>query len=247
MQRLRTASWLMAAGLAFAVLPAAAAEFTQSSLMPGQTSDPRLYDINAVTITQSVSSSIVSLNSVSCNNGVNHVENSYYRKFDLNGAHGITTAFTITQVDFGIEEANAGTGVQPVTLKLYTIPNAAVGIPLGSLTPIGTAPLVIADQSLTIFLAPIAAVVATPLLSDLVVEVLTPDGTAGPNLFWIGSNAAGQSAPSYIRAPGCGIAAPVTLASIGFPGMHIYMAVTGSEAATAVAGSSWGRVKTLYR
>jgi hypothetical protein len=240
---------LVAAGLTLAVVPAFAG-FLGSGLTPGQTSDPRLYDINAVTITQN-SSAVLAVGSVACAENAapfSTTENSYYRRFDLNGAHGIVTPFSVTQVDFGVELAETSTGGPfVVTVRLHTIPNAAA-LTTANMTLIGTANVNVPDgTSLVIFQVPIAAAVAAPLLDDLVVEILTPDGRPTDQRLFIGSNSAGQTAPSFIRAPDCGIAQPTNLAGIGFPGMHVYMAVTGNEAGTPVAGSSWGRVKTLYR
>jgi hypothetical protein len=40
---------------------------------------------------------------------------------------------------------------------------------------------------------------------------------------------------------------PTDTAALGFPGMHIVMAVTGSDGGVPTAGATWGRVKTLYR
>ena len=74
---------------------------------------------------------------------------------------------------------------------------------------------------------------ATPTIAanlSLVLEVFVPDGTTAGNIFFMGSNAAGQTAPGYIRAPatGCDITQPVTLASISFPNVHLVMQVTGT-------------------
>ena len=66
-----------------------------------------------------------------------------------------------------------------------------------------------------------------PAGSVLVVEVFTPNGQTTNNSFFIGSNAAGQTGPSYIAAADCTIPEPATTASIGFPNMHIVMNVTG--------------------
>jgi hypothetical protein len=45
--------------------------------------------------------------------------------------------------------------------------------------------------------------------------------------FLIGSNNMGQTAPSYLAAPACGITQPTPFAAIGFSGVHIVMNVTG--------------------
>src|SRR5690606_28587580 len=49
-------------------------------------------------------------------------------------------------------------------------------------------------------------------------------------VFYIGSNGAGQSAPSYLAATDCGISEPATTDSIGWPDMHIVMNVSGDTA-----------------
>ncbi len=58
----------------------------------------------AQTLTHSLSQTIIALNSVSCNAGGLHADNSYFRVFDL-PAFGITGAFNVTDVDIGIETA----------------------------------------------------------------------------------------------------------------------------------------------
>jgi hypothetical protein len=212
------------------------------------------------TITHSSSQAITPLNSVSCNDGIGHTDNSYYRAFTLS-SFGIGGAFDVQSIDIAIEEAASGTGTQPtgkskggvappngsskksishrgkvsapagagqsLTVNLYTssMPFPA-GFP-GSLTPIGTATVNIADQSGTIVNVPVTGTAAAG--SELVVEVFTPDGTAVGNLFFIGSNAAAETGPSYLRAADCGVTTPTTTAALGFPDMHIVLNVNGCE------------------
>ena len=202
------------------------------------------------TITQSSSQAITSLNSVSCNNGIGHTDNSYYRAFTLS-SFGISGAWNIQSVDIGVEEASTGnagvpsngkTGfskssgkgskgvkapnaTQPISVKLYTSSMAfPAGFP-GSLTLIGQTNTTVADQSLTIINIPVTG--TAPAGSQLVVEVFTPNGEAAGNLFFIGSNAAAETGPSYLRAPDCGVNNPTTTAALGFPNMHIVMNVNG--------------------
>jgi hypothetical protein len=205
------------------------------------------------TITQSSSQAITPLNSVSCNDGFGHTDNSYWRAFTLS-SFGITNAFDVQSIDIGIEEATAGGtaskgaksiskskkgkaskgsaaptggGSQPVTVRIYTSSTAfPSGFP-GSLTQIGTATVNVADQSGTILNVPITGTAAAG--SQLVVEVFTPDGTTTGNLFFIGSNAAAETGPSYLSAADCGITTPTTTTAIGFPDMHIVLNVNGCE------------------
>ena len=195
-----------------------------------------LLDVPAVTITHSVSDTIIA-GSVACNAGGIHTDNSYYRAFTL-ADFGITQDFNVTMVEIGIEQANGGGGTQPITVNLWTssqpFPN---GFP-GSLTQIGTANINVPDQALTLFQIPVTG--TAPAGSELVVEIFTPDGTAGGNSFFIGSNSLGQTGPSYILAAACGITVPTDLAAIGFPNMHIVMSVTGD------VSSGYGLPELLY-
>jgi hypothetical protein len=205
---------------------------------------------NPQTITHSTSQAITSLNSVSCNNGIGHTENSYYRAFTLS-TFGITNTFDVQSVDIGVEQASAGGGAgsqspskfqkrgfssapsgggsQPITVKLYTSSSPfPTGFP-GSLTLIGQTDTTISDQALSIVNIPVTG--SAPAGSELVVEILTPDGRPAGNLFFIGSNSAPETGPSFLRAPDCGVTTPTTTAAIGFPGMHIVLNVNGCEQA----------------
>src|SRR6185295_11218531 len=59
---------------------------------------------SCTTITESSSQAITPLNSVSCNDGIGHTDNSYFRAFTLS-SFGIVGAFNVQSVDIGIEEA----------------------------------------------------------------------------------------------------------------------------------------------
>ncbi|MEZ4770350.1 MAG: carboxypeptidase-like regulatory domain-containing protein [Caldilineales bacterium] len=185
------------------------------------------------TITHSQSQAIVDNNSVSCNNASGHADNAYLREFNLN-SFGISGAFNVTSVQFGVEYAEAGSGgSQPIRLRLYRKTNPAGSLTYGNLTTITTVNTNISDQAST---RPTISIAGTaPAGSVLVVEVFTPNGQSAGNFFWIGSNSAGQTAPSYLAAPTCGISEPTTTASIGYPDMHIVMNVTGTVSTQANA------------
>ncbi len=180
---------------------------------------------NSMTITESTDPvNIVTGNSVSCNAGGLHADNSYFRAFTLSD-FGITDDFTVSQVEIGVEQAIGATGTQPVTCNLYTSSQVfPAGYP-GSLTLIGTVDASVPDQSLTLYTFDVSGV--APAGSQLVVEIFTPDGQTAGNSFYIGSNTAGESAPSYLLAGDCGITTPTATSAIGFPDMNIVMSVTG--------------------
>ncbi|MEZ5028890.1 MAG: hypothetical protein R2765_08920 [Ferruginibacter sp.] len=62
----------------------------------------------------------------------------------------------------------------------------------------------------------------------MIVELFTPSGQATGKSFFIGSNAAPQTGPSYLSAAACGVTSPTDVAAIGFPNMHIILNIGGT-------------------
>jgi hypothetical protein len=180
----------------------------------------------AVTITHSVSQDIQQFNSVACNNGFAHTDNSYLRVFTLSD-FGIDTDFAVTNVEIGIEQATGAGGDQPATVNLYTLEGPLLW---ANLTLIGSAPVSVDDQALTIINMPVEGVATGG--STLVVEFFTPDGNAEGNLLFVGSNNLGQTGLTYLAAADCGVPEPTDTGTLGFPDMHLVMNVTG-EAGSA--------------
>jgi hypothetical protein len=180
-----------------------------------------------VTLSQSVSDVIAPQNSVGCidqsTTPAQHKDNSYYRVFDL-AAAGVPGDLEVEYVQIGVEEATSPTGSQPATLSLYTLGGTFL---VGNLQVLATTSVTIQNQAATLNTMPIATTV--PAGSKLVVELFVPDSAGQGRLFFIGSNAVGQTAPSFLRAnvAGCDVTEPTDLAALGFPGMHIVMKVVG--------------------
>ncbi len=177
----------------------------------------------ATTLTQSTSTAITQFNSVSCNAGGLHTDNSYWRAYNL-ATFGLTGPITINTVTFGIEQA-AG-GPQPVTVNLYTQTTGT--FPTGTRTLVGTQNLTVPNQALSLFTGTFTTPVTVPNTAVLIVELFTPSGQATGRSFFIGSNAAAQTGPSYISAAPCGVPNPTDLAAIGFPNMHIILNLGGT-------------------
>ncbi len=176
------------------------------------------------TISQSTSMTVASGSSVACGYGGGiTADGHYYRSFVLSN-YGITTAWNVTNVTFGIESANGPD--QPITVKLYTTNQPfPTGFP-GSLTLLASKILNIPAQSLTLVNVPMIA--AVPAGSELVLEIYSPDGFNTSNGFYMGANGLGQSGPSYIASDSCGIP-PTPTAGIGFPNAMWVMSVTGTD------------------
>lgn len=178
----------------------------------------------AVLLTQSTSQSIVALNSVSCNTGGIHADNSYFRVYDMTG---YPDGFDVCEVQVGVEEAVGAGGTQPVTVNVYS--NTGGAFPAGTPTLLGTAAVNIPDSSLTVISVPLAASFPAGG-TEMVVEVFTPDGSAAGNSFFIGSNNLGESGPSYLLAADCGVTVPTPTGAIGFGNMQIVLDVGGDAA-----------------
>ena len=211
------------------------------------------------TITHSSSQAITPLNSVSCNDGIGHTDNSYWRAFNL-PSFSINNIFHVTSVDVGIESASAASrpireGAKgPSGISRHTAARArkqARSAPNG----VGTQPVTVRLYRQTAgsfptgfpgslsLLATVnsnvsdqaATIINFPIAADvpagseLVLEFFTPDGTTTGSLIFIGSNSAPETGPSYLSAAACGITNPTTTTALGFPNMHIVMNVNGCE------------------
>jgi subtilisin-like proprotein convertase family protein len=190
--------------------------------------------IIASNLSQSSSTAITSGNSVSCNAGGLHTDNSYWRVYNL-ASYPLAGPFTINKVVFGIELA-AG-GAQNVIVNLYNQTGAA--FPGGTRTLIGTQTVSVPNQNLSLFTANLTTPVTVPNNSTIVVELFTPSGQATGRSFFIGSNSAAETGVSYISAATCGISTPTPIGTVGFPNMHIILnlgGTTGTGATPLPAG-----------
>ena len=131
--------------------------------------------------------------------------NTFYRVFPLSSA-GISTSFTVSEVDFAVLFATAGdlSGSQDVTVTIYSM-SATAGDPLDTtaLTQLASVTAAVADATAGESVA--APIVGTvPAGQSLVVSIDVPDGTTTGNVFGLGFNADGETQSGYIVAPNCG-------------------------------------------
>lgn len=182
------------------------------------------------TITHSNSLELGNTN-IACNNAqITSSDNRYFRFFELS-TFSITEDYTISSVQFGVSNLTIPTLPDgfPVTVKVYATPNTnfPTGYPTGytELAQV-TTNIVLTDVG-TLVSVPINATISSG--SNLLVEVGYVAQEAGSgNLIFLSANNLGQTAPTYISSTACGIANPVTMASINFPNAHLVLTVTGS-------------------
>ena len=179
-----------------------------------------------VTLTQTTTNNITLGTSIACReNTFVTRDNIYYRAFNLNSLG--YSSFSITNVEFGIEEVadeSAGFAVEAV---IYGTDN----FPAGTLTELAAVsiPLVSSDSN-TMKSVPIAYDVITSSYPILVFGIRVPDEFNNGNItqFFIGANSDGQTEECYFSADACGFLEPVTLTSIGFPDAHYVMNIIGN-------------------
>lgn len=184
-----------------------------------------------LTLTQTTSDQVLESHSIACfelddnDDPLRNLQNSYYRVFDLEEL-GIDGDLEISSVIFGVESARSpDNSAQDAKVILHTLEGE--NLLVASLTEIANKDLSIDPATQTSLEVPIDATV--PAGSTLVFELFIP-AAEGDELFFIGSNALGETGPSYLRAPasGCDFIEPTEFADIGFPDVHIVMMVKGS-------------------
>lgn len=232
-----TRSLSLAAALLSVAAVASAENFsTNSRASNGLPPVPRGAACGTEFLTQNTSQAITALNSISCNSTGIHTDNSYFRAYDVSA---YPDGLEICEIEVGVETAAAGSGgVQPIEVSVYAHSGAA--FPLGTLTLLGTTAFNMPNTTTSIVPVPVTASVPAGT-TVMVVEVFSPDGQAGGHSFFIGSNAAGQSAPSYIEAAACGVSSPTNMANIGFPNVHFVLNAVGN-----LPGSGGGGFPTTF-
>jgi hypothetical protein len=184
------------------------------------------------TLTQTTSDAVaLGASLLNCHNSSGFIfENSYYRVFTL-ADDGIATTLHVTQVEFGIDTATAGTGgKQPGTVRIGSYGGApGTTLDLSLVRAINSVDIQIPDGSATTMTVPITADVAAT--ASMIVELFIPDGHTAGNEFKVGANASGERKPGYLRSPNptCDVPDPATLESLS-PGdeIDLILTVTGT-------------------
>lgn len=215
-------------------------------------------------LTHSASQVILEGNSVACTTEdegeIIYVNaNTFYRHFKLND-FGITSAYDITSIDYGIQEIeDAPSEGFPVTVGIYSVNG---NFPNGNINLITEVTENLQDQTLVLHNVAITATISAN--DEFVVAISVPSeapglGGGGQTKFQIGSNKGGINGDgdidgdgdvdnddqeeevdleifSYLMADECSVPNPVTFKSQGRPDVKIVLNVNGNSA-TASAGN----------
>jgi len=186
----------------------------------------------SVTLTHSESQEIVPNNTVACSTDLGFTaDNGYLRTFTLSD-FAIADDFDVTDVSFGVEAVNHSPAT--ITVRLYTLDGET--LTYDNMTQIGNAEVTLQPQVLEMVTVPVTG--TAPAGSTLVVELDAPDMSAAGG-FFPGSNAQGESAPSYLRSEGCGMPEPAPMSAIGFPDTNLVLNVTGTTEAPGTQLPEW--------
>lgn len=178
------------------------------------------------------SDTVVEGNSPACTNNTSGGTRAatYYRVFDL-AALGIASDFHISSVSFGVEDcySTAGNGTV-VAVRVGTYDGTAYGQstlpgPITILASNNTVQVPQLDMTAGTVNAAITATI--PAGKKLVVEIDVPDGS-GVFEFFMGSNSAGQTAPSYIMSTACTINTPTDPGTLTQPLSVVDMIITAT-------------------
>jgi uncharacterized repeat protein (TIGR01451 family) len=159
-------------------------------------------------------------NTVSCSAGGLHAENYYLRLYD-HAEFGLAGTAPVAHIEFAVETATAGSGgEQPVEVRLYRLDGSLV---FANMTLLASKQVMLPDQTLSWVSVELNPPVEVAPGERVVAVLYLPNGQDDGHSLFVGSNAGGQTAPSYIAASACGIAEPASLASIGFPTVHVIL------------------------
>ncbi|MFN0246707.1 MAG: hypothetical protein ACKV2T_07345 [Kofleriaceae bacterium] len=186
----------------------------------------------SITLSQTASQEIAPQRSVACGNrDGSTAENSWYRVFRLADAN-IGSGLVVNSVVIGVQEAWGSPEIE-IRLATYAgdISPWPEALDPGLITPLSSTPYKIPDTFSTaprLITIPMRANV--PALSQLVFEIYAPTFEGNYRYFYLGGNDAGESAPSYLRAPSslCNAPAPRTTSNLGFPESNLVFAVNGT-------------------
>lgn len=172
------------------------------------------------TITHSLSNTVEAGRALKCAVQGFNTEASYYCVFNL-PVFGLTgQEVLVNGVTVGVEAATGGGSAgQPVQVRLHRLSGA---FNRANLTLLGAYDVFLPDQTASLVTVPVSALV--PANTQLVLEVAVPAGVAAGRAFFMGANALGQTAPSYLRAPACGYPEPLSLSNLD-PSIHWVMTV----------------------
>ncbi|HET6546664.1 MAG TPA: hypothetical protein VFG55_07970 [Rhodanobacteraceae bacterium] len=151
-------------------------------------------------------------------------ENHYWRRFYFSDYPEVAAFARVVSIDLGVEQTNG----QDLAVNLYVTPDnvPAETIDRAQLFFIGNAAFAVpAGTELASVNVPVRGDIIDTATTNLVVEVVAPDGSGDDTVFYIGSTPSPETHVSFFSSAFCDVLEPVPTAEIGAPDMHIIMTV----------------------
>jgi hypothetical protein len=181
------------------------------------------HPLAAQSLTQSLDPyTIVPGTSVACVPGV-AFDHAWWRLFDLDAEFGLVDQFCVEDVDYAIESAIGP--IQNLTANVYCLKD---GLPFktNTLTLVGTNSIPQPDAQYEFFNIEVGGCCDSATRSMAVALASDDCQETGTCIqLFPGMNDLGQTAPTYMSSPDCGIVDPIDLAAIAFPNAHLIMVV----------------------
>lgn len=175
-----------------------------NEIVGGQSADP---DAPAaptdVTLSQTSSDDVVANNSFDCG----EVANSFFRVFTPR-EQGVTGAFTVEEVDFGIQSASDAIAATMKILPYTGTPGDTLDPALMGAALISQPVQIAATTTTTTMRVPITATI--PAATSFAVELDVP----GPADLYIGTNTGTETHPGYLLAADCQVNVPTKLQTV---------------------------------
>lgn len=195
--------------------------------------DAQAVDGGPVEVTLSQSNSMSVTDGLGCTQTQTnyHAEMSFYRVFKRSDFE-LSGPFHISRVTFGLWSALAGGGAtsQPAEIRIYEYAGVTGGdtLDFSKFTIVNSTAFQQANRTQVSVDVPVSTIIDGEV-EVFVVELFVPYGINAMNQFLVGANVQGERAPSYYRAPTCGVASPTKLGTVGFPRPDyiVLLSVTG--------------------
>jgi hypothetical protein len=179
---------------------------------------------------------IVDGTSVACA-GALMVDTGWWRLFDLDADHGMSGEFCVNAIDYAIQQAVGDE--QDTTARVYCLDDGQP-FTIDALDLIWENSVPQPEVHLEFYTMEVPPGVCCDAGTQrMAVEMASDDcQETGTCIFnFIGHNDLGESSPTYISSPDCGIIDPVDLDDIGFPSSHLILVVHGADQGGTAGGS----------
>jgi hypothetical protein len=165
------------------------------------------------------------------------VDTGWWRLFDLDADHGMSGSFCVTAIDYAIQRAVGES--QDTTARVYCLDDGQP-FTMDALDLVWENSVPQPEVHLEFYTMEVPpGVCCDSHTQSMAVEMASDDCTeTGTCIFnFVGHNDLGESSPTYISSPDCGIIDPVDLDLLGFPGSHLILVVHGWDAGGTGGGS----------